>query len=59
MKDAMRQLQRLRRVDGQQGEGLREFSALVTETYEKTAHPTQERITEAELPPLDFLAGAA
>ncbi|MCJ1403975.1 hypothetical protein MMC11_007199 [Xylographa trunciseda] len=59
LKDAMRQLRNVRRVEGQQGEGLREFSALVTKTYEDIAPLAQARGPLAELPPLDFLDGAA
>ena len=54
----MRQITKVRKMEGQQGEGLREFSVLVTKTYEETVPSAQDRITVAELPPLDFLDGA-
>lgn len=58
LKDAMRQLRNVRRAEGQQGEGLREFSALVTKTYEEVVPSVQNKGMLAELPPLDFLEGA-
>ena len=59
LKDAMRQLKKARRVEGPQGEGLREFSALVTKIHEETAPSAQDRSIVAGLPPLDFLDDAA
>ena len=54
IKDAMRQLRRVRGLEGQQGEGLREFSVFVTKIYEESTPSIQERNTMAELLALDF-----
>ncbi|MCJ1392429.1 hypothetical protein MMC18_005296 [Xylographa bjoerkii] len=58
LKDAMRQLKKVRRGKGQEDEGMREFSALVTKIHEAIAPSTQDRDMVVELPPLEFLEGA-